>query len=78
MAIHCNYNIEKSYFLIEGKFDLNFYNKKNKFLSNFKLDEKKNFFYRFKKKINHNFKITSNYIIFLETSLGPFKGMKKL
>ena len=39
---------------------------------------KKKTFFIVSKKINHNFKITSNYIIFLETSLGPFKGMKKL
>ena len=50
MPIHCNYNIEKSYFIIEGKFDLNFYNKKNKFLSKVKLDEKKKFFLSFQKK----------------------------
>lgn len=78
MPIHYNYNYDKSYYLIEGKFKLLFYDKKKKIIKKIKMDSKKKFFYRFDKKRYHKFMIETKYIIFLETSAGPFRGIKKL
>jgi cupin fold WbuC family metalloprotein len=78
MPKHYNYNFDKSYFLIHGKFKLLFYNKKKKIINTINMDCNSNFFYRFKKKSFHKLTVESKYVVFLETSAGPFLGMKTL
>ena len=75
--VHKNYNLEKSYYLIKGSFNLNIYNLLKKKIKTIKID-KKNFFFRFEKKVFHSLEVTSKYAIFLETSKGPFKGLKRI
>ena len=75
--VHKNYNLEKSYYLISGSLNLNIYNLLKKKIKTIKID-KKNFFFRFEKKVFHSLEVTSKYAIFLETSKGPFKGLKRI
>ncbi len=73
---HVNYNSSKSYTMLKGQMNVVFFNSTGKVTKKIKVNDKQNFFIRFKKKIIHTVVPISKYCIYFETVLGPHKKTK--
>ena len=73
---HINNNSSKSYTMLKGEMDVVFFSSKGKIIKKINVNEKKNFYIRFKKKIIHTVVPISKYCIYFETVLGPHKKTK--
>lgn len=73
---HSHPNRSESVHLIKGRVDIVIFDKKEKILDIIKMGNYESgniFYYRMNKELVHTFIIKSPYILFHETSLGPFK-----
>ena len=64
--------------MLKGEMDVVFFSSKGKIIKKINVNEKKNFYIRFKKKIIHTVVPISKYCIYFETVLGPHKKTKFL
>ena len=62
--------------MLKGEMDVVFFSSKGKIIKKINVNEKKNFYIRFKKKIIHTVVPISKYCIYFETVLGPHKKTK--